>query len=66
MGLRRSVTFSFAILAAAASLLVTTALPKAAGLTPREQKLVAAAKREGAVTGLNPQLSGRTRQKRFQ
>jgi iron(III) transport system substrate-binding protein len=34
----------------------------AASLTPQEEKLVAAAKREGAVTILNPQLSDRTGQ----
>jgi iron(III) transport system substrate-binding protein len=46
---------------AALALLTATAV-HAANLTPQEQKLVAAAKQEGAVTILNPQFSDHTGQ----
>lgn len=51
----------FTLLATAATaLLAATTLAHAAGLTPQEEKLAAAAKKEGAVTILNPIFSDRT------
>jgi iron(III) transport system substrate-binding protein len=48
--------------AAAVALLAATAFGHAAGLTPQEESLAAAAKKEGAVTLLNPLFSDRTGQ----
>jgi iron(III) transport system substrate-binding protein len=46
-----------------AALLGAASLAQAAGLTPQEEKLVAAARQEGAVTVLNPQFGDRTGQR---
>jgi ABC-type Fe3+ transport system, periplasmic component len=65
MGSRHTPLFSAAILAAPAAaivLLAATAAAHAANLTPQEQKLVEAARAEGAVTVLNPQFSDWTGQ----
>src|SRR6516165_1631346 len=48
------------IAATAIALLATASSTGAASLTPQEQKLVEAAKKEGAVTILNPIFSDRT------
>ena len=58
-------TVSLALLCGASSvaLLATTTLGQAQSLTPQEQKLIAAAKKEGGVTLLNPLLSDRTGQR---
>jgi iron(III) transport system substrate-binding protein len=48
--------------ASALALLAATTATQAQNLSPQEQKLVAAAKKEGAVTLLNPLLSDRTGQ----
>jgi iron(III) transport system substrate-binding protein len=48
------------IIATAIALLATASSSGAANLTPQEQKLVAGAKSEGAVTVLNPIFSDRT------
>lgn len=50
------------ILGAALGVLAPATFAHAADLTPQEQKLVAAARQEGAVTVLNPQFSDRTGQ----
>ena len=58
--------FSAALLAAPftlATFLTTTSGVRAADLTPQEQKLIAGAKKEGAVTILNPLFSDRTGQR---
>ena len=47
----------------AAALLASASAGHAADLTPQEQKLVAAAKREGAVTLINPLFSDITGQR---
>jgi ABC-type Fe3+ transport system substrate-binding protein len=52
-----------AALALAAGLVALTPCAHAASLTPQEQKLVDAAKKEGAVTLLNPIFSDRTGQR---
>jgi hypothetical protein len=49
-------------LGAALGILAPATFVHAASLTPQEQKLVAAARQEGAVTVLNPQFSDRTGQ----
>jgi ABC-type Fe3+ transport system substrate-binding protein len=65
MHLRKSTTKLFAAAALAApctaiALLATATTSLAVGLTPQEEKLAEAAKKEGAVTLLNPIFSDRT------
>ena len=48
------------ITVAAIAMLITASGAGAASLTPQEEKLVEAAKKEGAVTVLNPIFSDRT------
>ncbi|HVV60132.1 MAG TPA: ABC transporter substrate-binding protein [Pseudolabrys sp.] len=62
MGSRHSVSALFSAVPFAAIALLTATAVHAANLTPQEQKLVAAAKQEGAVTILNPQFSDHTGQ----
>jgi iron(III) transport system substrate-binding protein len=59
---RRPLDYAALVAGALAALLCAPALGRAAELTPQEQKLVAAAKQEGAVTILNPQFSDHTGQ----
>src|SRR5689334_6011226 len=61
MGSRHSAQAAcFAAPIAAAALFALTAAAGAADYTPQEQALIAAAKKEGAVTVLNPQFSDHT------
>ncbi len=66
MRFRNSMALSVAVLlavpATTVAVLAASTIGHAASLTPQEEKLVAAAKSEGAVTILNPQFSDRTGQ----
>jgi iron(III) transport system substrate-binding protein len=59
----RNATLSFIAASGALAMMTTAAFAQAADLTPQEKSLIEAAKKEGAVTIINPLFSDRTGQR---